>query len=120
MVLALAASAVGGAVFERGRIEAAEAQFPPDVQVVTRPVPQVPPACQSALDKASEALGVATEVERALAEHTSVMNKLMQGKIRGSAALRAGMPSLVRGSRASVRLDDAAADYRDLSRQCGP
>jgi hypothetical protein len=122
VLLALAASAAGGAVFERGRIEAAEAQFPSDVQVVTRPVPvpQVPPACQSALDKASEALGVATEVEQALAEHTNVMDQLMQGKLAGPAALRAGMPSTARGARASVRFDRAAADYRDLSRQCGP
>ena len=120
LLLALAAGAAGGVVVERARAEAAAADFPPEVQVITRPVPQVPPACQASLDKATQALVLAAQVQRALAEHTTVMNKLMQGKMSGQDALRVGMPSLARGAKASDQLDNAAKQFSDLSRQCGP
>jgi hypothetical protein len=119
LMVALAAGAAGGVLFERGRAEAT-AGFSPDVQVITRPVPQVPPACQAALDKAKQALGFSAQVERALAAHTNVINRLIKGQLRGADALRAGTPLLTRGAQASAQLDDAAAQYRNLSRQCGP
>jgi hypothetical protein len=119
VLVALAAGSAGGAAFERRR-EAAAAELTPDVQVITRPVPQVPPPCQAALDKAKEALGLAAALQRALADHTAVMGQLQRGQLSGDQAMRVGMPSLIRGAQVSAQLNDATKQYLNLSRQCGP
>jgi hypothetical protein len=119
VIVALAAGTVAGVAYERRR-QAAAAELTPDVQVITRPVPQVPPPCQAALDKAKQALGLSAALQRALADHTAVMTRLQRGELSGDEALRIGMSSLIRGAQLSAELDDATDQYLELSSQCGP
>jgi hypothetical protein len=57
-------------------------------------------------------------VSAALREHTEVMNRLLNGKIDASAALRSGTPSLITGSAESARFDIALADYKKVVDRC--
>ncbi len=117
VLLALVVGGAGGLLLGRGQ---PRAEAVPEVQVITRPVPQVPPECGAAVGRADDALGLAAQLQKALAEHTRYMDQLMQGEISGARALHDGMPSLLRAARVSARLDGAVAKYRDLARQCQP
>jgi hypothetical protein len=75
-------------------------------------------ACRAAVEKANLSLAQAREVERALAEHTKVMNELLAGKITPQDALNMGMPSLIHGARYSAKFDEAYADYRSVVKTC--
>jgi hypothetical protein len=46
------------------------------------------------------------------------MNKLLNGRIDASTALRSGTPSLIMGSAESAKFDVALADYRRVVDRC--
>ena len=81
-------------------------------------VPTASPECAEAVQRANQSLSYAVRVSAALREHTEVMNRLLNGKIDGSETLRAGTPSLIRGSAESARFDVALADYKKVVDRC--
>jgi hypothetical protein len=80
--------------------------------------PTASPECAVAVERANESLSHAVRVSAALREHTEVMNRLHNGKIDASAALRTGTPSLITGSAESARFDVALADYKKVVDRC--
>jgi hypothetical protein len=80
--------------------------------------PTASPECAEAVRRANQSLSHAVQVSAALREHTEIMNQLLNGKIDGSEALRAGSPSLIRGSAESARFDVALADYKKVVDRC--
>ena len=80
--------------------------------------PTASPECAEAVERANESMSHAVGVSAALREHTEVMNRLLNGKIDTSAALRAGTPSLIAGSAESARFDVALADYKKVVDRC--
>ena len=85
---------------------------------VVAAAPTASPECAEAVERANESLSHAVRVSAALREHTEIMNRLLNGKIDGSEALRAGTPWLIRGSASSARFDVALADYRKVVDRC--
>jgi hypothetical protein len=81
-------------------------------------VPTASPECAEAVQRANQSLSHAVRVSAALRDHTEIMNRLLNGKIDGSEALRVGTPSLIRGSAESARFDVALADYRRVVDRC--
>jgi hypothetical protein len=81
-------------------------------------VPTASPECAEAVERANESISHAVRVSAALREHTEVMNRLLNGKIDASAAVRAGTPSLITGSAESARFDVALADYKKVVDRC--
>jgi hypothetical protein len=81
-------------------------------------VPTASPECAEAVERANESISHAVRVSAALREHTEVMNRLLNGKIDASAAVRAGTPSLISGSAESARFDVALADYKKVVDRC--
>jgi hypothetical protein len=80
--------------------------------------PTASPECAEAVERANESMSHAVRVSAALREHTEVMNRLLNGKIDASAAVRAGTPSLITGSAESARFDVALADYKKVVDRC--
>jgi hypothetical protein len=80
--------------------------------------PTASPECAEAVERANESMSHAVRVSAALREHTEVMNRLLNGKIDASAAVRAGTPSLISGSAESARFDVALADYKKVVDRC--
>jgi hypothetical protein len=80
--------------------------------------PTAAPECAEAVERANESMSHAVRVSAALREHTEVMNRLLNGKIDASAALRSGTPSLITGSAESARFDVALADYKKVVDRC--
>jgi hypothetical protein len=80
--------------------------------------PTASPECAEAVERANASMSHAVGVSAALREHTEVMNRLLNGKIDASAALRAGTPSLIAGSAESARFDVALADYKKVVDRC--
>jgi hypothetical protein len=80
--------------------------------------PTASPECAEAVERANESMSHAVGVSAALREHTEVMNRLLNGKIDASSALRAGTPSLIAGSAESARFDVALADYKKVVDRC--
>jgi hypothetical protein len=80
--------------------------------------PTASPECAEAVERANASLNHAVKVSAALREHTEVMNRLLNGKIDGGEALRAGTPSLIAGSASSARFDVALADYKKVVDRC--
>jgi hypothetical protein len=80
--------------------------------------PVASPECKTAVDRANKSLAHAVQVERNLAEHTTIMNDLLRGKIDGDTALKRGTPSLIRGAAESSKFDIALADYKQVVNQC--
>ena len=76
------------------------------------------PECAEAVQRANQSLSHAVRVSAALREHTEIMNRLLNGTIDGSEALRAGTPSLITGSAESARFDVALADYKKVVDRC--
>ena len=89
----------------------------PRTTVITRTVP-APPGCQEAVAQANRSLAQAVKIEKAMAEHTEYMNRLMEGKIDSTTAMRRGLPSLISGASASVAFDHAMKDYRRVVKTC--
>jgi hypothetical protein len=85
---------------------------------VVAAAPTASPECAEAVQRANQSLSHAVRVSAALREHTEIMNRLLNGKIDGSEALRAGTPSLIRGSAESARFDVALADYKKVVDRC--
>ena len=81
-------------------------------------VPTASPECAEAVQRANQSLSHAVRVSASLREHTEIMNRLLNGKIDGSEALRVGTPSLIRGSAESARFDVALADYKKVVDRC--
>jgi len=81
-------------------------------------LPTASPECAEAVERANESISHAVRVSAALREHTEVMNRLLNGKIDASAAVRAGTPSLISGSAESARFDVALADYKKVVDRC--
>ncbi|MDF2740965.1 MAG: hypothetical protein K0S88_2333 [Actinomycetia bacterium] len=81
-------------------------------------LPTASPECAEAVERANESISHAVRVSAALREHTEVMNRLLNGKIDASAAVRAGTPSLITGSAESARFDVALADYKKVVDRC--
>jgi hypothetical protein len=81
-------------------------------------VPTASPECAEAVERANQSMSHAVRVSAALREHTEVMNRLLNGKIDASAAVRAGTPSLISGSAESARFDVALADYKKVVDRC--
>jgi hypothetical protein len=80
--------------------------------------PTASPECAEAVERANASMSHAVRVSAALREHTEVMNRLLNGKIDASAALRSGTPSLITGSAESARFDVALADYKKVVDRC--
>jgi hypothetical protein len=80
--------------------------------------PTASPECAEAVQRANQSLSHAVRVSAALREHTEIMNQLLNGKIDGGEALRAGTPSLITGSAESARFDVALADYKKVVDRC--
>ena len=80
--------------------------------------PTASPECAEAVERANASMSHAVGVSAALREHTEVMNRLLNGKIDASSALRAGTPSLIAGSAESARFDVALADYKKVVDRC--
>jgi hypothetical protein len=80
--------------------------------------PTATPECAEAVERANQSMSHAVGVATALREHTEVMNKLLNGKIDASTALRSGTPSLITGSAESAKFDLALADYRRVVDRC--
>jgi hypothetical protein len=80
--------------------------------------PTASPECAEAVERANESMSHAVRVSAALREHTEVMNRLLNGKIDASAAVRAGTPSLITGSAEAARFDVALADYKKVVDRC--
>ena len=60
--------------------------------------PTSSPECAEAVQRANATISHAVAVSGALREHTEAMNKLLNGKLDGEAAVQAGTPSLIAGS----------------------
>jgi hypothetical protein len=80
--------------------------------------PTASPECAEAVERANASMSHAVGVSAALREHTEVMNRLLNGKLDASAALRVGTPSLIAGSAESARFDVALADYKKVVDRC--
>jgi hypothetical protein len=76
------------------------------------------PECKTAVDRANRSLAIAVKLRAALAEHTRVMDDLLDGRIDRAAAREARTPSEVTGQLQSARFDLALADYRKVVDQC--
>lgn len=74
--------------------------------------------CLNAVRQADATLREATRVEKALYEHTEVMNQLSADKITPRQALTMGMPSLINGAHYSAVFDTAYSDYRAVVKRC--
>jgi hypothetical protein len=81
-------------------------------------VPTASPECAEAVQRANASMSHAVAVATALRQHTEVMNKLLNGRIDTSTALRSGTPSLIAGSAESAKFDVALADYRKVVDRC--
>ena len=80
--------------------------------------PSASPECAEAVQRANASMSHAVRVSAALREHTEIMNKLLNGRIDASTALRSGTPSLIMGSAESAKFDVALADYRKVVDRC--
>ena len=80
--------------------------------------PSASPECAEAVQRANASMSHAVRVSAALREHTEIMNKLLNGRIDASTALRSGTPSLIMGSAESAKFDVALADYRRVVDRC--
>jgi hypothetical protein len=109
------APAPGGAAGEPAESGAAAAAGSSDAAPAA---PAATAECKTAVDRANRSLAHAVKVEKNLAEHTRIMNDLMNGRIDGDTALRTGMPSLVQGAAESSRFDVALAAYQQVVDQC--
>jgi hypothetical protein len=126
VLVLVAAALIGGFVIGRNseRARAAPREGSSAVAAVTATTtnvaatPVASPECKTAVDRASKSLAHAVQVERNLAEHTTIMNDLLRGKIDGDTALRRGTPSLIRGAAESSKFDIALADYKQVVNQC--
>jgi len=76
------------------------------------------PECKTAVDRANRSLAIAVKLRNALAEHTRVMDDLVDGRIDRAAAREARTPSELTGQLQSARFDLALADYRKVVDQC--
>ena len=85
---------------------------------VVAAAPTASPECAEAVQRANQSLSHAVRVSAALREHTEIMNRLLNGKIDDSEALRSGTPSLITGSAESARFDVALADYKKVVDRC--
>jgi hypothetical protein len=81
-------------------------------------VPSASPECAEAVQRANASMSHAVAVATALRQHTEIMNKLLNGRINASTALRTGTPSLIAGSAESAKFDVALADYRKVVDRC--
>jgi hypothetical protein len=76
------------------------------------------PECKTAVDRANRSLAIAVKLRNALAEHTGIMDDLLDGRIDRAAAREARTPSELTGQLQSARFDLALADYRKVVDQC--
>jgi hypothetical protein len=76
------------------------------------------PECKTAVDRANRSLAIAVKLRKALAEHTSIMDDLVDGRIDRAAAREARTPSELTGQLQSAKFDLALADYRKVVDQC--
>ncbi|SHN73648.1 hypothetical protein SAMN05660350_02145 [Geodermatophilus obscurus] len=83
------------------------------------PEPGVVSACTEVFARADETLQYAANVESALAEHTAVMDRLVDGELSVDEAMREGLPSLVRGARESGSYAQELQDYQAVKDECG-
>jgi hypothetical protein len=74
--------------------------------------------CKTAVDRANRSLAIAVKLRKALAEHTRIMDDLLDGRIDRAAAREARTPSELTGQLQSARFDLALADYRKVVDQC--
>jgi hypothetical protein len=76
------------------------------------------PECKTAVDRANLSLAIAVKLRNALAEHTRVMDDLVDGRIDRAAARAARTPSELTGQLQSAKFDLALADYRKVVDEC--
>jgi hypothetical protein len=76
------------------------------------------PECKTAVDRANRSLAIAVKLRKALAEHTGIMDDLLDGRIDRAAAREARTPSELTGQLQSAKFDLALADYRKVVDQC--
>jgi len=119
MLLLMAVSLAGGIALGRGDGGQRRASgFAAATASSVAAVPTASPECAEAVERANQSLSHAVRVSASLREHTEIMNRLLNGKIDGSKALRVGTPSLIRGSAESARFDVALADYKKVVDRC--
>ena len=118
-LLLMAVSLAGGIALGRGDGGQRRASgFAAATSTSLAAVPSASPECAEAVERANQSLSHAVRVSASLREHTEIMNRLLNGKIDGSKALRVGTPSLIRGSAESARFDVALADYKKVVDRC--
>lgn len=81
-------------------------------------VMKVEPSCAEARRQADASLQEAALMEKSLAAHTAVMDRLLVGTITLEDAIKQTTPSLISGAAASARFDTAYADYRAVALRC--
>jgi hypothetical protein len=120
-LLLMAVSLAGGIALGSGGGDGGQRRtsgFAPGTASSVAAAPTASPECAEAVERANESMSHAVRVSAALREHTEVMNRLLNGKIDASAALRSGTPSLITGSAESARFDVALADYKKVVDRC--
>ena len=122
VVLLLMAVSLAGGVAIGGNRDAAGPSHSPGFESATASsvaaAPTAAPECAEAVRRANASMSHAVRVSAALREHTEIMNKLLNGRIDASTALRSGTPSLIMGSAESAKFDVALADYRKVVDRC--
>jgi hypothetical protein len=118
-LLLMAVSLAGGIALGRGDGGQRRASgFAATTASSVAAAPTASPECAEAVQRANQSLSYAVRVSAALRDHTEIMNRLLNGKIDRSETLRAGTPSLIRGSAESARFDVALADYKKVVDRC--
>jgi hypothetical protein len=111
----LVALVIGTLAFFLGRTPPAE-----PVGGVTSPQAgsQQPSSCQAALEQAEAALTLATRLETALREQTSVMDELLARRLTQEQALDRALPPLTAGAKDRQAFLDAVTTYRQAREAC--
>jgi hypothetical protein len=122
VTLLLMAVSLAGGIAIGGNRDAAAPRRSPGFEAATASsaaaTPTASPECAEAVQRANASMSHAVAVSVALRQHTEVMNKLLNGRIDASTALRTGTPSLITGSAESAKFDVALADYRKVVDRC--
>ncbi len=74
--------------------------------------------CTVALNASDQALGQASKVESALAEHSKVMSDFEYGRISAAQLAKLARPPLVRGASESAKFDQVLRRYPEATKQC--
>jgi hypothetical protein len=114
----IAAMIIGGLAYFLGQTQ--PAQSAERVGGVTAPAAgtQVDPTCAPAIERADQALSVASRLESALREQTSVMDDLLAKRVSKDEALDRLLPRLTTAAKDRQAFVDALASYQQVRAAC--